>query len=54
MTAMRKKWKYRLWIPVVALGLMNILAMKPARKGRVSMDVIQEYDYAHRGLYNVR
>lgn len=51
---MRKKWKYRLWIPVVALGLMNILAMKPARKGRVSMDVIQEYDYAHRGLYNVR
>lgn len=54
MTAMRKKWKYRIWIPVVALGLMNILAMKPARKGRVSMDVIQEYDYAHRGLYNVR
>ena len=37
---MRKKWKYRIWMPVVALGLMNILAMKPARKGRVSMEVI--------------
>ncbi len=33
--------------PGGGLGLMNILAMKPARKGRVSMDVIQEYDYAH-------
>ena len=54
MTAMRKKWKYRIWMPVVALGLMNILAMKPARKGRVSMEVIQQYDYAHRGLYNMR
>ena len=51
---MRKKWKYRIWMPVVALGLMNILAMKPARKGRVSMEVIQQYDYAHRGLYNMR
>lgn len=51
---MRKKWKYRIWMPVVALGLMNILAMKPARKGRVSMEVIQQYDYAHRGLYDMR
>lgn len=38
--------------PLAALGALSVFAMKPAKKGRVSFEKFQNYDFAHRGLHN--
>lgn len=47
--------KRRLYIGgiIATLGVLGMLAMKPAKKGRVSFEAFQSYDFAHRGLHNL-
>lgn len=39
---------------LLALGALSVLAMKPAKKGRVSFAGFQGFDFAHRGLHNLK
>ena len=47
-----KTHRFSITKPILALGILGAFAMKPARKGRVSFDKFEDYDFAHRGLHN--